>query len=262
MACINIQLPSTINATELAIYHKPNNYTASFENAKRYSNHRVYINGNLVLGDNCAIERKRILKESVTGVHLSAYDPIPATYKSCGGSGAVLGNPNLKVLTIPDGNYYIIPYDHENLFLTSGAQNKNLTDKDHIQSIIDSSANDGTIVKASNYVGSKYQRWYFEKVNASAYKIMETQDYKSLQISSGLYANGELINAPAKYVGNPEELWGLKSSQSGRFYIMSKNPVDNNSKNRALLSYKNSTVKTSVDGKQSWDQFYIINADY
>jgi len=228
--CITITIPpgiSTSTNIELAVYHQPGSS----------EKHRLTINGSRhIIGDINSDSGTHELY--VTGEHISAYSP-------------EYGNP-----TIPNGNYYIIPVQNRSRVLTTTAQNSAI--------VSGTTINDETKLKIDKITGSNYQKWYIENIDSDTYKIVESQDYKAMQISTGMYRDGEEISAPYQFVGNPEEKWKFTADQKGRYQIYStKNSVKGYIRHisgGAVIDTE--PIQDSTDFPLYRTYFYLINAEY
>lgn len=246
--CITIEVPADLRGEniELAVYHQPGVLEEHVLKVQ-YSSGSNYT---IIEGGRAEDEIDGTHEIYITGDHISAYSP-------------KYGSDD-----IPNGNYYIIPIAKRTLAVRTAAQSSTFGTGDTV---------DTTELTVAKMSGTNYQKWYFEKLGdgSDAYKIVDGQDSKALQIATGLYVNDHPVSAPYIYMGNPEEKWKFTASKLGRFQIYSSNGGVN-----AYLRHNSDYNTIIIDAIPITDpptpvrndktknlqayktQFYIINAEY
>ena len=229
MKCVTISgisVGANDSISEIVVVHRPG----------------VFGNNTLTISQNGAAATTLISgshEEYVTGTHISVY------------------NPDITSNEIPNANYYIIPAAARWRTLETRAQTLDVSDPNKIKDLINA---DPTQVQAQAFSGNNYQKWHIEQVTPGKYKIVEIQDYKAMQISSGLYQDGQKVSAPYAYIGsNPEEHWTFEKSNTGRYKIYTANSAGT----KMYLYYDNGgRINVKSAGTGSAYEFYLYNADY
>ena len=232
--CVQINLGATYNLSEIGIWH-------DYSSSSSYQKNTLQVSSNgstwITLKDYSKVATS--VKSSALGEHFSAWQPD-------------------STVELPSGRYYIFSISSPSSVITS-------------QEV---PAGTKAGVSFKTFIGSKIQKWTFERVSSydtnivnkagyastPIYRIYDSYNNYALQLQDGTNEEGEFINAATTPRNYEWDLWQLIPMNNGTYKIKSLI----GGANRYVYQDAAGTVVSKSDVAASYynTRFRIVNAEY